>query len=139
MALWPEEPRTVGNQGLSPLISPFTRERHFGRKKRWSLISFTGIAERLLSSCLSHKKKIHFSEYFDSVSGKFIVIYLDTCIFFFCHFTWYVYIVCLCSSQYMPVAKLIISEVINLKIGLYMTCLKFLTRMLSLNIHQQII
>ena len=93
MALWPEEPRTVGNQGLSPLISPFTRERHFGRKKRWSLISFTGIAERLLSSCLSHKKKIHFSEYFDSVSGKFIVIYLDTCIFFFLPF----YMVCLHS------------------------------------------
>lgn len=117
MALWPEEPRTFGNQGLSPLISPITRERYFGRNKRWSLILFTGTAERLLSSCLSHKKKIHFPEYFDSVPGKFIVIYLDTCIFFLPF-----YMVCLHSMfiffsfQYMPVTKLIISEVINLRI-----------------------
>ena len=73
--------------------------------------------ERLLSRCLSHKKKIHFSEYFDSVPGKFIVIYFDTC---FC-FCFPFYMVCLHSMfmfsfQYMPVAKLIISEVINLRI-----------------------
>ena len=69
-----------------------------------------------MSRCLSHKKKIHFSEYFDSVPGKCIVIYLDT-FFFFLPF----YMVCLHSMfmfsfQYMPVAKLIISEVINLRI-----------------------
>ena len=116
MALSPEEPRTAGNQGLSPIISPVTRERHFGRNKRWSLISFTGIQRDFCQgACLIRKKYI-----FQSIliqSQESVLWFILTLFFFFLPF----YMVCLHSMfmfsfQYMPVAKLIISEVINLSI-----------------------
>ena len=78
LGLWPKEPTLTHTQGLSPIISPIVRKGHFGRNRDDYQFLFSEITEGCLSSCLSPKKEIHFLECFDSGSGEFSVIYLDT-------------------------------------------------------------